>query len=315
MLSLFSTYSPISGGLYLGWTLGANDAANIFGTAVAARIITFKKACIISSIFIILGAMIQGYKGIQTVSNITDQTISTAFIITVAAALTVTIMTFLSLPVSTSQAMVGAVLGIGLSIGTVNFQPLLKVVICWLFTPVASMFVAMIVYKILGFILDHWPMSILTRDKILWSGLLLTGIYGSYALGANNVTVSTGVFSGLLPGVSDFFLALIGGIAIASGVITFSKRVIIEVGSKIMPLNAFTAFIAVFSMSTTVHLFAFVGAPVSTSQAIIGAIAGISLIRGINPTSNRELKRIAIGWTLTPITALIFASAAYAIFI
>ena len=37
---------PLAGGLYLGWALGANDAANVFGTAVASRIITFRKCTI-----------------------------------------------------------------------------------------------------------------------------------------------------------------------------------------------------------------------------------------------------------------------------
>ena len=59
-------------------------------------------------------------------------------------------------------------------------------------------------------------MSMLSRDKILWSGLLIVGTYGSYALGANNVTNSTGIFSGLIPGLSDRALAIIGGIAIAA---------------------------------------------------------------------------------------------------
>ena len=50
----------LSGGIFLGWSLGANDAANIFGTAVGTRMIKFTQAAIIASIFVMLGAMIQG---------------------------------------------------------------------------------------------------------------------------------------------------------------------------------------------------------------------------------------------------------------
>ena len=48
------------GGLFLGWSLGANDAANVFGTAVGTRMVRFKTAAIVCSLFIILGAVISG---------------------------------------------------------------------------------------------------------------------------------------------------------------------------------------------------------------------------------------------------------------
>jgi len=44
----------LSSGLFLGWSLGASDASNIFGTAVATKMVRFKTAAIISSVFIIL---------------------------------------------------------------------------------------------------------------------------------------------------------------------------------------------------------------------------------------------------------------------
>ena len=46
----------LSSGLFLGWSLGANDAANVFGTAVGSRMIRFTTAAIICSAFVILGA-------------------------------------------------------------------------------------------------------------------------------------------------------------------------------------------------------------------------------------------------------------------
>ena len=118
------------------------------------------------------------------------------------------------------------------------------------------------------------PMSMLTRDKILWSGLVLVGTYASYALGANNVANATGIFSGQV-GLTDRELSFLGGTAIALGVMTYSRRVMLAVGSQIIRLNASTAFITVASMAVTVHIFAMIGVPVSTSQAIVGAIVGI----------------------------------------
>lgn len=306
--------APLGGGLFLGWALGANDAANVFGTAVAARIIPYWRAAVLCACFVIAGAVLQGAAGIQTLRDITAQTMATALIVSVASALTVTVMTALKLPVSTSQGVVGAILGIGLATDHTEFGPLIKVLLCWIGTPVGSLLLAVLTHKLLAFGFRRTPMSMFTRDKILWSGLLIVGVYGSFALGANNVTNTVGMFSGLLPGVSDRALAAFGGAAIALGTVTFSRRVMLHLGSGIMRLDAFTAFVAVLSMSLTVHVFAIIGAPVSTSQGIVGAIVGIGLLRGAQVIHFDVLRHIVVGWIMTPVMALILAAAGYAIF-
>ena len=52
------------GGLFLGWSLGANDAANVFGTAVGTRMIRFQTAAIVCGIFVILGAAATAISGV-----------------------------------------------------------------------------------------------------------------------------------------------------------------------------------------------------------------------------------------------------------
>ena len=309
-----SALSPLGSGVYLGWTLGANNAANFFGTAVATRIVTFRKACILCGFSVILGAILQGTEGISTLSGLTQQSVATAVIVTIAAALTGTAMTYLKIPISTSQAIVGAIFGIGLAAGGTEYKGLIKIVACWVGTPIGSMIFACIAYKLLGWFIEYVPMGMLTRDKILWGGLIVVGAYGSYALGANNVTNCVGAFSGILPNVNDRLLAVIGGVAIAIGVLTYSKRVMYGVGSGIMPLNAFTALAAVLGMSITVHIFAFIGAPVSSSQGIVGAIIGIGMLQGNGGVNIKTLRKIGLGWLLTPVISLILAAAGYAIF-
>ncbi len=304
----------LGGGLFLGWALGANDAANVFGTAVASRIISFRNAAVLCGISVIVGSVLQGQYGIHTLSGLTEQTVRTLVITSVCAGITVTLMTIFSLPISTSQAIVGAITGIGLATGYVNWTGLQKVVICWIATPIGAMIISCFLYKAMGFLLMRIPMSMLTRDKILWSALLLVGIYGSYALGANNVANATGIFSGQFEGISDTDLALFGGIAIAFGVITYSKRIMLAVGSGIIPLDAFTALVAVTSMALTVHIFAIIGVPVSTSQGIVGAIVGVGFMRGVHAIQYKMLRNIGVGWLLTPTMSLILSAAGYAIF-
>ena len=92
----------LSSGLFLGWSLGANDAANIFGTAVGTRMIKFKTAAIVASIFVILGAVFQGAGASHTLGKLGNvSTLAAAFTVALSAALTVYWMTRMSLPVST----------------------------------------------------------------------------------------------------------------------------------------------------------------------------------------------------------------------
>ena len=108
---MFATLFFLSSGLFLGWSLGANDAANVWGTAVGTRMVTFKRAALICSIFIILGAVVSGSGASHTIGKLGSiGTIAGAFTVALAAALSVYWMTKLALPVSTTQAIVGAII-------------------------------------------------------------------------------------------------------------------------------------------------------------------------------------------------------------
>ena len=111
----------LSSGLFLGWSLGANDAANVFGSAVGSRMVRFKKAAIIAGIFVILGAVFQGAGASHTLGKLgAVDAIAGSFTVALAAALTVFWMTRLKVPVSTSQAIVGAIIGWNLYTGNVT---------------------------------------------------------------------------------------------------------------------------------------------------------------------------------------------------
>ena len=298
-------YRLISG-VFMGWSLGSNDSANIFGTAVFSQKIRYRTAVILCSIFVIAGALLEGQGGMHTLSGLVDQTANSAFVASLAAALTVTLMSVLKLPVSTSQAMVGAIIGIGILRGAVNFSGLTKVVLAWVATPVGTVVATLILYPVIGRILRILPIHIFTRDLILKYGLIIAGCYGAYALGANNVANVTGVYT-QTGQLTMFQAALLGGGSIALGALTYSRNVMITVGTKLVRLDPFGAFIAVFSMAVVVHLFAIIGVPVSTSQAIIGSVLGIGIFKGVQTIKLRTLVMIFFGWIGTPVIALAFA--------
>ena len=60
----------LSSGLFLGWSLGANDAANVFGTSVGSKMVRFKVAAVICSIFLIIGAVAGGAGASHTLGKL-----------------------------------------------------------------------------------------------------------------------------------------------------------------------------------------------------------------------------------------------------
>lgn len=290
----------------MGWSLGSNDSANIFGTAVFSKKIRYRTAVILCALFVIAGALLEGRAGMHTLSGLVDQTADSAFAASLAAALTVTLMSVLKLPVSTSQAMVGAIMAIGILRGSINFSGLTKVLIAWVATPLGTIAGTLILYPLIGRFLRLLRLNIFTRDLVLKWGLIVAGCYGAYALGANNVANVTGVYT-QTGQLNVFQAALLGGVSIALGALTYSKNVMITVGKKLVRLDPYGAFIAVFSMALVVHTFAIIGVPVSTSQAIIGSVLGIGILKGVQTIKIRTLLMILFGWIGTPSIALAFA--------
>jgi PiT family inorganic phosphate transporter len=298
--------NSLLGGIFLGWSLGANDAANIFGSAVSSRMLKFWTAAILAAAFVLVGALVEGQSGIETLQSLTVFTSDQAIVASVAAAITVTLMTLLGLPVSTSQAVVGAILGVGLLNRQLDFAGLGKVVVCWVGTPVGGIVLGIMVYKLLAAIANSMNLNIFQSDILLRLCLIFAGSYGAYALGANNVANVTAVFVGA--GMLNVPSAtLIGGLSIGSGILTFSRGVMETVGKKLVRLDPFSALVVVLAHAITVHIYALIGVPVSTSQAVIGAVLGVGIIKGVNTIQRRTLVHIFLAWFITPFVASFFA--------
>jgi len=171
----------LSSGLFLGWSLGANDAANIFGTAVATKMIKFRTAALICSIFVVLGAVMSGAGASHTLGELGKvNELAGAFIVALAAALTVLSMTRAGLPVSTSQAIVGAIIGWNFySKTTTSFDSLTKIVGTWIFSPILSGLFAFFLYYLARRIVEKSRIHLLRLDSYTRTALLIVGAFGS----------------------------------------------------------------------------------------------------------------------------------------
>lgn len=324
----------LTSGLFLGWSLGANDAANVFGSAVASRMVSFRKAAIIASIFVILGAVIQGAGASHTLGKLgAVNAIGGSFTIALAAAVSVYVMTKFALPVSSTQAIVGAIIGWNFFTGNSTDSKILsQIVVTWISGPVIGAAFAILLYVVVKKIKKATHIHLIRFESSIKTGLIIVGAFGAYSLGANNIANVMGVFIpafnlqyinvGIFSLNSNQQLFLLGGIAIAVGIVTYSRRVMETVGSNIVQLSSEAALVVVlaqalvlfiFSSTSLSHMFIKIGlppipmVPVSSSQVIVGAVLGIGLYKGASNINFRIFGEIAIGWIATPVASGLLA--------
>lgn len=320
----------LTSGLFLGWSLGANDASNVFGTAVGSKMLSFRKAAIIASVAVIVGAVIQGAGASQTLGKLGSvNAIGGSFTLSLAAAVTVYTMTKFSVPVSSTQAIVGAIIGWNFFTGNkTDSATLIKIVSTWITGPIIGAIFAILLYLLVRWIKRTANIHLIRFESFIRTGLIIVGAFGAYSLGANNIANVMGVFVpafnlqeldlGIFSLSSAQQLFIIGGLAIAVGIITYSKRVMETVGSNIIEISAEAALVVVLAHSLVLFIFSSTAlsdlllkaglpripmVPVSSTQVIVGCIVGIGLYKGVRNINFRLLGEIALGWITTPVIA------------
>ena len=318
----------LSSGLFLGWSLGAQDASNVFGTAVATRMVRFKTAALVCSIFVTLGAVISGVGTADTLGSLGEvNAIGGAFVTAFSAAFTACVVSKIGLTISVSQAVVGAVIGWNwFSQSVTDTDSLVKMAGTWVACPVISGLLAIPLFAFFSKISKRIKLSLLQRDVLLRAALIVTGAFGSYSLGANNMANVVGVFVPVVP-FADFMLFgykvtaihqlfFVGSVAVSIGVYTYSYKVMMTVGKGLMPLTPFAAWVVVLCQGVVLFLFASEGlehflashglptiplVPVSSTQAVIGAVLGIGLYKGSKNIRWKTLWKIMISWVAAPV--------------
>ncbi|MGD8631045.1 MAG: inorganic phosphate transporter, partial [Gammaproteobacteria bacterium] len=210
-----------------------------------------------------------------------------------------------------------------------DLDSLTKIVITWVACPLLAAIFGALLYLITAAIVKRSRIHLLRLDAWTRTGLIVAGAMGAYSLGANNIAnvmgvfieanpFSTFTFAGIfsISGIQQLFF--LGAIAVGVGVFTYSHRVMMKVGTGLMPLSPVGAWIVVVAHSIVLFLFASEGlehllashglptiplVPVSSSQAVVGAVLGIGLVKGGTTVKWRPLFGVASGWVTTPVIA------------
>jgi inorganic phosphate transporter, PiT family len=324
----------ISSGLFLGWLLGAKDTVNLFGSPVSTKMLNIKNTALIASIFIILGAVFQGHGTSMTINNLSNiEGPAASFIVALSAALIVLLLGRINLPVSTSQTIVGSILGFAFfSNSFVQQKQISEIVFAWILSPFLGLLISAGLFVLLRIYIKKSQIHLIKLDFYLRIGLMVGIALSAFGLGANNIGNVIGVFANFKPSFNfDFgfiyinglqILFAIGAISIAAGIYTYSYRSGFRNQGSTLSLMPEATIVVLFSQAIVLFLFssnafasalkgmglpAFPLVPVSSTQIVVGSVLGIGLIKGAREISTKSLAGIGIGWITAPLGAAILS--------
>jgi len=302
--------------VFVGFNIGGSSTGVAWGPPVGARITSKTAAAALMTFFVFLGGWTVGRNVIDTLSSgLVPQTLfSTEASIVVLAfiGLGMLLANLYGVPVSTSMTAVGAIAGLGLATGQLDYAVLGSIMVWWVIAPIVGFWFGAIIGRHLYPYLDQkfalqqsdGPLLTLDRSGIVprpelgpgtspreavSTGVILAiACYMSFSAGASNVANAVApLVGGDLIGVNN--AVLLGTVAIGIGAFTIARRTMESVGNDLtdLPLLAATIVMVVAASITTVA--SALGIPMSLALSTVMCIVGLGWGRATRPTGVADL--------------------------
>jgi PiT family inorganic phosphate transporter len=303
---------------------GMNDAANSIATVVSTRVLKPIQAVGLAAFFNFVAAFGVPLLVARTIgTGIIDTQISTPILVfcaLIGAIIWTASATHWGLPISVSHALIGGLIGAGISAGGLGViqSGLWKIVLFMVLSPILGL--------VIGFffmIAVLWVIRRKSQSKVDgWFRRLqlLSASAFSFSHGTNDaqktmgiiffLLLGTGYFAsqGIIPGneTVPIWVILSAHAAIASGTIVGGWGVIKTLGQKVVKLRPVHGFAAETSAACTIIGCSLAGIPVSTTHTITGSIIGVGSAKRASAVRWGVTRNIIWAWVLTiPMSALI----------
>jgi len=283
---------------YLAWCVGVHTVGSVLGISVGSGALKLRNAVIASGLFAVVGAYLFSGRIIDTLGHKLVHLGSTGTMLVLgSAALIVTIAAAKKVPIFTTYLIMGAVAGYSFVSGIEMNAEIFTYILVGLFSaPVVALVIGYMVYKIIKeFKLKN--IGGIAKKEIFETKFFLPGILAlvllSVGIGANSIGVVVGVLGDAF---SNLTLATIGSIGVVIGLFTWGQRIASTVGVKITDLSPTRGFSALVAAGLVIMFFVLLKIPVSTTQVLIMATAGVGLARG--HLEKGTLKTIGLSWVI-----------------
>lgn len=299
--------------IFFALNMGASGIAPSFAAIWGGKLIKKRKALILFSLFVIVGAVILGKNVSLTLGkSLVPQgfiNFDVALIILGSAAFSLFLANILKIPQSTSQVAVGAVVGAGLYFKHLNLATLFfKILPMWIILPLLSYILTFILYRII-YPPEHDNLhiyqKIFAHHKKLRLSSLVVSCYVAFAIGTNNVANAVGPLFGagilgIIPGL--ILIAPLFGI----GAWLMGKGPLETAGKEIVPLGLVSSTLVSFVTATLLIFASILAIPQSLVQLNLASIFAISSLKnGHKYTLDQHITRKTfMVWIITPLLSL-----------
>lgn len=260
----------------------------------------------VCAIFIAEG-MLSSFSGRGLVPDALVQSQSFLFAVALGAALTSLLATKLGFPVSTTHALVGALVGAGLAgpgaelrleaLGRNFVQPLLL-----------SPAIAVVVGALMYVVLRACRVAPNHRTRTLDAAHYLSAGAASFARGLNDAPKIGALLLGL-QGIDAKWTLIAVAFVMAIGALLDADRVAETLGKKVTDMDPGQGFAANIATAALVTTASFHSLPVSTTHVSVGSLLGIGI--ATRQAKWRSVGQIILSWIITLPCAAAIAAGVY----
>jgi len=308
----------IAAAIFVGFNIGGSSTGVAWGPPVGAGTINKTAAAGLMTFFVFLGGWTVGRNVIDTLGG--ELVPKTAF----SAEASVVVLFFIGLgmllanlygvPVSTSMTAVGAIAGLGLATGQLDYAVVGSIMVWWVIAPVVGFWFGAVIGRYLYAYLDQrialrrsdGPLFTLDRSGIvpvptLGPGttprevvstaiVLAIACYMAFSAGASNVA------NAVAPLVGGGLIGVEGGVglgtaAIGLGAFTIARRTMESVGNDLTDLPLLAAMIVMVVAASITTIASALGIPMSLALSTVMCIVGLGWGRATRPTSATDMVR------------------------
>ncbi len=300
--------------IFVGFNIGGSSTGIAWGPPVGAGILKKTTAAALMTFFVFLGGWTVGQNVMDTLSGdiiTVDLTLTAGVAVLFFIGFGILIANIFGVPVPTSMTTVGAIAGLGLATGTLNYETIAEIITWWVVTPVIGFWIGGIVGRYIYPAVNRrvqikksdGPLLTVDRTETIpkprfgpnttWQELastatvLVIGCYMAFSAGASNVPNAAAPLVGE-GGLEPNLAIVLATLAIGAGGFTIARRTMDSVGGELSDIPLLAALFVMVTASTITTFLSWIGIPISLVMATVMTIVGIGWGRATRPITFRE---------------------------